>query len=90
MLTVLFKLKCDHGILLQLEADMVNRISMLSKLTDCPVAVMSLSSKEAADVILRQRSNMLIPEVVLISSEPIVMKIQTFHLQLKFCLISVA
>uniref|UniRef100_A0A0R3RL11 Amidohydro-rel domain-containing protein n=1 Tax=Elaeophora elaphi TaxID=1147741 RepID=A0A0R3RL11_9BILA len=46
-----------------LEADMVNRISVLSKLTNCPVAVMSLSSPGAAEVLLRQRSNMLIPEI---------------------------
>ncbi|KAM3725184.1 Protein unc-33 [Dirofilaria immitis] len=46
-----------------LEADMVNRISVLSKLTKCPTAVMSLSSPGAADVVLRQHNKMLIPEI---------------------------
>ncbi|CAG9532296.1 unnamed protein product [Cercopithifilaria johnstoni] len=46
-----------------LEADMVNHISVLSKLTNCPVTVMSLSSPGAAEVLLRQRSNILIPEI---------------------------
>lgn len=42
---------------------MVNRIAVLSKLTNCPVSVMALSSTGAAEVLLRQRSNTLIPEV---------------------------
>lgn len=50
-----------------LEADMVNRISVLSRLTNCPVAVMSLCSTEAADVILQQRNLMLIPEVPVVA-----------------------
>ncbi|VDO46450.1 unnamed protein product [Brugia timori] len=52
-----------NNVFATLEADMVNRISVLSKLTNCPVAVMSLSSPGAAEVLLQQRSNMLIPEI---------------------------
>ncbi|OZC10554.1 hypothetical protein X798_02303 [Onchocerca flexuosa] len=46
-----------------LEADIVNHVSVFSKLTKCPVAVMSLSSSEAAEVVLRQRNKMLVPEI---------------------------
>ncbi|VDK78580.1 unnamed protein product [Onchocerca ochengi] len=46
-----------------LEADKVNHISVFSKLTKCPIAVMSLSSSGAAEVVLRQRNKMLVPEI---------------------------
>ncbi|VDM92713.1 unnamed protein product, partial [Litomosoides sigmodontis] len=72
VITLLEKRLCESGISgtqcfhlsrpEALEADMVNHISVLSKLTNCPVALMSLSSRGAAETLLRQRNNLLIPE----------------------------
>lgn len=42
---------------------MISRITMLSKLVNCPVAVMSLSTALSAEAVLRTRSSTIIPEV---------------------------
>lgn len=47
-----------------LEGEFVDRLAVLSQLTNCPLAVMSVSSSEARDAVLRNRINSLIfPEV---------------------------
>lgn len=48
-----------------LEAEFLGRASVISQLTNCPLSVMSISSSEARDAVLRSRSTnaLLFPEV---------------------------
>uniref|UniRef100_A0A914S4N5 NYN domain-containing protein n=1 Tax=Parascaris equorum TaxID=6256 RepID=A0A914S4N5_PAREQ len=49
---------------LTLEGEFIDRVAVLSQLTNCPLAVMSVSSSEARNAVLRNRINSVIfPEV---------------------------